>query len=447
MLSRFVATTQIQNPYLFITNEIKKHNKVLPATAINEISNLITNYKNLSDHNFISSLVEISNFPEFRPVFINLNSKLNNQIPLLQMKEIIKISQSLSKLKLLQGESSEIISRAITSRVNELDLNDVGITLYAFSSSPEKSPLMIKKLSEHSLKLIQTADKPSLIKIFKSFSYYPESGFCQKALTNVETIKQSLTLLEILDFVEKLWKCDEQAGELEHELFANLKSLDNETYAHLINRVARYKFVKNMYRDKLSKNLSKRVPKEFSSLAILHTVNGLHELGHGKLACEFFEKYLEKNIDKIETQHLYLLMYVFGIKEMGSRALWRKLADLIKENLESMTHIEKIWSVYGLFKAARLKDELYRKFVSLFDNTLWCAKSLEKVFEIADGLNDSKTVKNLIPFFIDHYKEFYPNKGLICIDVIETAELMTPKLYDILQYYKSKQPTAPSRHK
>ena len=169
MLSRFVATTQIQNPYLFITNEIKKHNKVLPATAINEISNLITNYKNLSDHNFISSLVEISNFPEFRPVFINLNSKLNNQIPLLQMKEIIKISQSLSKLKLLQGESSEIISRAITSRVNELDLNDVGITLYAFSSSPEKSPLMIKKLSEHSLKLLQTADKPSLIKIFKSF--------------------------------------------------------------------------------------------------------------------------------------------------------------------------------------------------------------------------------------------------------------------------------------
>ena len=447
MVSRFMTISKTQNPYLFITNEIKKYNKVLPGTAIDEISDLITNYQNLSDQNFISSLVEISNFSEFKPVFLNLKTKMNDKIPLLPMHDVIKISQSLSKLKLLHGESSEIISRSIIARVSELDLNDVGVALFAFSTLPDKNPLMIKKLTEHSLKLIQHTDKQSLIKIFKSFSYYPESGFCQKALINVEIIKQSLTFLEILDFVEKLWKCDAQAGELEHELFLNLKTLDNETYAHLINRVTRYSFVKNMYRDKLFKNLSKRVPKEFSSLAILHTINGFHELGYGKGACEFFEKHLEKSIDKIEAKHLYLLMYVLGIKGIGSRAFWRKLADMIKNDLDGMTHVEKIWSVYGLFKVGRLKDELYQKFVSLFDDSKWCSKSLEKVIEIADGLDDSETIKALIPSFINHHKAFNPNKGLICIDAIQKAELMSPELFDILKYYKSKQINFPSKQK
>jgi hypothetical protein len=169
----------------------------------------------------------------------------------------------------------------------------------------------------------------------------------------------------------------------------------------------------------------------------LFIVNGLHEFDRGREVCKYFELFVEENMEKLEPKHLYLLMYVMGIKGFIHRAGWRKFDSIVRKNLQKMTHLEKIWSIYALFKVGRLKVNLFQVVLDSLDDQEWCAKSMEKVFEIAENLNNKSTITRLLPFFTAKHKDFLGNKGLICLNSIEKAGLMTPELYKILKYYKT----------
>lgn len=429
---------ELGNIHVQILAELKKQPKFVPEPTKKTVSELILTYPNVKDRIFLSSLYEISEYPVFSPVLKTLEPKIIEQLPKYLVSELVKLCQAYSKTSLLSDDLFSLLSQQILKQVNNLTMFDAGILLFSIHSSKVFNPLLIENISNRCLSLLNECDKDSLFKIMKSFSLYPDCEFNKKALPKLESLQDELTVLEKINFLELLWKCKASGGTVEKWIFQNIQSFDVEDFAVLVNKCSRCQEAGYKYRERLMKKLQKHIPKQFSSKAIMYTVNGFHELVMGKEVCEYFEEYLEQNISKIELGHICIIMYVFGTKEKGSRFMWRRLLEIIKKDLEKLTHTEKVWAVYGLFKVGRLKSELRDTIFNSLKDKDFGMKDLEKVIEICNETEDKETLKRIKPFFIRKHKDFYPNKGLICIDAYENAKLMDSELYAILKHFKSR---------
>ena len=433
-----IQTSELGNIHVQILAELKNQPKLIPEPTKKTVSELILAYPNVKDRIFLSSLSEISEYPAFSSVLHTLEPKIIDQIPKYSISELVKLCQAYSKTSLLTEDLFSLLSPQISKQLNDLTIFDAGTLLYSMHSSKLFNPLMIEDISNKCLGQINECEKDSLFKIMRSFSLYPDCEFNKKALPRLENMLSELTVLEKIQFLELLWKCRTGGGSVEKWIFHNIQTFDVEDFAVLVNRCSRCPEFGLKYKDKLMKKLQKHSPKQYSSKAIMYSVNGFHELIMGKEVCEYFEDYLEQNVAKIELGHICIIMYVFGIKERGSRFMWRRLLDIVKKDLDKLNHVEKVWALYGLFKAGRLKTEVKDLILKSLRDRDFGMKDIEKILEVCYEAQDKETLKRLKPVFVKKHKEIYPNKGLICVDAYENAGLMDPELYAILKYYKSR---------
>lgn len=435
MLRRFnFKGNQLGNIHAQILAELKNQSQ----TGMKKVSELIMAYPNVRDKVFLSSLAEISDYPEFTPVIKNLEPRIFKDIEQYSLVDLVNVTQVFSKSFLLSENLFSIIARQILSKIDSLTLFNAGTILYSIHFSNLTSPLLVEQISNKCLSLITTCDKDSLFKILKSFSLFPDNEFNKKALPVAESFLNEMTATEKINILELFWKLNIEAGSIENWIFSNFDQLNIEEFSLLVNKCSRCASRGIHYKEKILAHVHKLNPKNFSSKDLMYTVNGLHELSLGNEICKYFEDYLEQEYKKIELDHLCLIMYVFGINQKGSRYMWRRLIEIIKTDLAKFKHIDKVWALYGLYKVNRLKPDLKDLIISTMDFKEIIYKDLEKLIEICNGLGDTETLRKLKPVFLKNYKNFAVNKGLICIDAYMNAKIMDPELHSIWKFYKLK---------